>query len=170
MLYDCEIMSGTIVNEADIDVKSVIGEHTDGNSDEDVQSLSIRNKAHYHMPHDIEDYFENLVCLDIFKVQLQEIHQEDLERFPGLKYLSLADNLITVLDRYLFKNNLDLEVIQLRDNKIKFVNQAFVDLKKLHHLDFKRNECHSGFAANSKSAVNVLIKHIYSNCKMPNQI
>ncbi|CAG9807254.1 unnamed protein product [Chironomus riparius] len=78
--YDCKLVKGTIDDESERDVESITGRHLRKLHNSKVESLSIKKKIHTLMPHNVESYFENLICLDIYEVGLKEIHQEDLEQ------------------------------------------------------------------------------------------
>ena len=164
--YDCEVIGGSIDKYEQRFVKGVTGVHRAGHSDSKVESLSILQSNHVHMPHKMDEYFENIVCLDVFRVGLTHIHHEDLQQYPNLKYLSLNENKLKNLDRYLFQYNPELEVIVLYKNQIQFVNQAFYELENLRSLDFTENRCHTGEVKNSVSQTKNLVQQIYNRCKM----
>lgn len=164
--YDCKIIKGSISDESQQEVEEIAGRHGWGYSDSDVESLSIKKKKHALMPTGVENYFDNLKCLDVYDVGLRKVYQEDLEPYPELKYLSLANNKLTVLEKYLFQKNPELEIILLHGNQIKFVNAAFQDLDNLHSLNFNDNECHSGEVKNSEKRVSDLIEEIYEDCNL----
>lgn len=72
----------------------------------------------------------------------QIITQKDLEPFTKLHHIDLSKNDLETLPRELFKFNVDLLVIKVSENKLKFIDAtAFETLHKLHTLELDDNQC-----------------------------
>lgn len=70
------------------------------------------------------------------------ITQKDLQPFVKLEHIDLSRNDLEVIERELFKFNVELVVIKISENKIKFIDAtAFETLFKLHTLELNDNQC-----------------------------
>ncbi|KAL7024029.1 hypothetical protein ACKWTF_012878 [Chironomus riparius] len=162
--YDCDVTSGSIETIRQKCVESVSGNHLSGYDDQQITSLGISRATTIYMPRGLENYFPELVSIDIYKVGLSEVHQEDLKPYKELKFVSFAENKLRHLEENLFMHNPKLEVILLYRNQIKSVGAVFKNLNNLRSMNFDGNECSSG-SENGKYQVGNLIRSIYENCE-----
>jgi len=158
-------MSGSIETASQKCVQDVSGQHLNGYSNENVKSLGISRARTIYMPRGLENFFKNLISIDIYKVGLSEVHREDLKPYKNLKFLSFADNKLKHLEEDLFMYNPNLEVILLYRNQISSVGPVFNNLNKVRSINFDGNECSSG-SEDNKNLIGVLIRTIYENCEL----
>ena len=79
-------------------------------------------------------------------------------------------NQIEELPNGLFKNNVNLEVIGLHQNKLKFIgSNLFNGLTKLNHVDLEKNVCIYKIYSGS-TAITQMKKDIETQCFNPNEI
>lgn len=116
------------------------------------------------MPRKLEFFLKNLIVLDIYESDLLEVHVDDLQPFPELKYLSFMYNKLEIIEFDLFVYNPKLELLILDGNRIRFVNDAFDILTNLRFLTFCQNQCASGEAKDNRMAVLELMKKIHYKC------
>jgi Leucine-rich repeat (LRR) protein len=164
--YNCEIKSGSIEEMGQKFIENISGDHLSGYNNSNVKALHIFGVKTFYMPLGLEQYFKDLIVIDIFRAGLKEVHKEDIKPFINLRFLSFAENSLTHLENDLFINNPKLEVIFLWKNQIKTVDSAFKNLINIRNIDFTGNECFSGYV-NDKNQIGNLITSIYSKCKLP---
>lgn len=163
--YDCDVTSGPVERINQKCVESVSGDHLNGYNNRNVTSLGISKAKTFYMPRGLEKFFSDLISIDIYKVGLSKVHQEDMQPFHNLKFLSFAENNLKHLEDNLFINNPKLEVILLYKNQIKTVGTVFRNLINLRSLNFEGNECFSG-SENNKIQIGNLIRSIYETCEL----
>jgi Leucine-rich repeat (LRR) protein len=129
-----------------------------------VKSFRITYTTIRFFPRNIENFFENLVMIDLWKVNLEEISSRDLKPFANLIRLSLSGNKITILEENLFEHNKNLEVIELADNRISKIYSVFNELQNLKSLDFSNNPCHSAKVEYDQSLTLITVKEINEKC------
>ena len=168
IFYGCDIKSGQIERMNQKNITSISGNHLNGCSNRNVRSISISQPKTFYMPRGLEKFFSDLVLIVIHNVGLLEVHQEDMQPFYFLKFLSFAGNSIKYLEQNLFTNNPYLEVILLHKNQIKSVGRAFENLTNIRRLNFDGNECFSGNEKN-KNRIGRLITSIYETCKLSSE-
>jgi Leucine-rich repeat (LRR) protein len=135
---------------------------------ENVTILIFSSQTVKFFPKGINKFFPNINRLDVDNCQLKKINKTDLEVFPELRELTLADNNIEVLEDDLFSENRELYYIWLSNNKIKFVGEnTFASLKHLETLYLEHNLCISDKAWTSKSHVTNVIRHTKKQCSRP---
>ena len=87
-----------------------------------------------------------------------------------LKYIDLRQNQIEELPNGLFKNNVNLEIIYLWNNKLKFIGSTLFDgLTKLDYVDLERNVCINEIYSGS-TEITQLKEDIKLKCFNPNEI
>ena len=84
----------------------------------------------------------NLISLSVENNNLNKIHFDVFDNMDNLQILKLKNNALKSLDDDVFEwNPLKLEVIDLSNNKFKFVQHfLFYDLEKLQDIDLSGNE------------------------------
>jgi hypothetical protein len=124
-------------------VTGVSGNHEYRKSNNDVRSISIRNQHLVtKLPQGIENFFENLLGLEVWSCQLSTISFEDLRPFPNLIILGLEINQLTSLDGNLFRNTPNLRWLSFQDNKIRNVGVGLLNnLNQLTTVNFLQNYC-----------------------------
>jgi hypothetical protein len=148
-----------------VQIHAVNGTHLSGKSNCNIEkfySILIEWKK---FPTNIEKIFRNLIEVQVARAELSEVTREDLEVFPMLVYLGLHGNRIKFLREDVFTNNLQLEMIDLQNNRFSHIDpRTFSHLKKLKLLDLKgyNNVCESLFFANNKTDVMNMVKSIES--------
>lgn len=144
----------------------VLGDHRDGNSNLNVEKLTISNhQSLTFIPRNMSDFFPNLRKLDMNKNSIGALNRDDLKGLWKLTSLSLADNNIKIITRGFFENNLLLERINFSNNKIKIVSEfVFDSLYHLKSLDFTYNKCINQ-AAHFSFEFELLKEHLDTRCK-----
>jgi len=163
--YDCDVTSAPIERMNQKCIESISGDHLNGYTNENVRSVGIYGVKTMYMPRGLENFFSDLILIDIYQVGLSEIHQEDMQPFHNLRFLSLSGNKLKHLEDNLFINNPKLEVILLFKNQIKSVGTVFRNLINLRWVSFDNNECFSGSEKN-KIQIGNLIRSIYETCEL----
>lgn len=88
--------------------------------------------------------FDNLLSLEIFAISKTKIRTFHVDLFVNqtkLNYLFATSNLITHINTKLFRNNLELEEIDLRNNEIISIEGKFAFLPSLKTLLLENNKC-----------------------------
>lgn len=163
-IYECELKEGTITSKKDRLVTNIYGTHVHNKTSNDVKSFLTYKKQMSFMPKGIEQVFKNLIILDIYSADLLEVHIDDLQPFPELRYISFMFNKLETIEFDLFVYNPKLEFLVLYGNRIQFVNDAFDILPSLRFLSFEQNRCYSGEAKDDRLAVLELMKKIHEKC------
>jgi Leucine-rich repeat (LRR) protein len=143
--------------------------HEDGKNNEDVKDFSSFDENVKYFPLNLGNFFNNLESVKITRGGLKEISGEDLKQFgEKLKKISLETNEIQKVEKILFENNKNLEIILLGENKIKIIEkEAFGGLEKLTKLSLEDNPCTSDSdrAMSDREAVEYLISEVEKKCK-----
>lgn len=83
----------------------------------------------------------NLEILDLYKCGIDELPKTLLKNLKNLKNFEAVFNRITFLDKEFFANNLNLEVIIIRNNQLKVIDVDFTKFSKLKTLRLEHNDC-----------------------------
>lgn len=148
-----------------LDIDSVDGSHDGNKTNDDVKGLNIFSiKKVKFFPKNVEKFFKNLIGIQIWSSQLDEIKQSDLKSWPLLKYLFLSQNNIKFLEKDLFRYNNELKTIWLSGNQISYIDpDVFDSLKNLQSLRIDGNKCKTSFErTTTKSIVQSQIKRLKS--------
>ena len=171
--YICWITSAAIT-KPDTKIKTVHGKHSDGNTNDDVQSIGFRDTVVNFIPKGLTEIFPNLICLHINKCGLKEICREDLVGFENLEYLEIEYNKLTSLPDDLFLNTPKLKWISFTGNKIEsmssnlfkpIINNEFERIKFLSNS--KINALYNPGHSKSVSSVAELMRIIDAKCSKP---
>ncbi len=170
-VYHCDLNVNLTIPNPYTEITSVSGVHVDNNSNAQVVGFRAKEIIMHYLPHGSEKYFdaEKIIFMNIHATGLKEIHQIDLAPFTKMKFLSLWDNDLEVIESDLFKFNPKLECIALGYNKIKFIDgNVFGDLKHLQSLFLKYNDCISKEAVQDVFKVLYLTRMYQRNCTTAN--
>lgn len=144
---------------------SVTGEHEDGKSNDDVKFFRANGINFHCFPKNIAKFFKNIERVTVFDSKITSLGKYDLKSLgTKLKQFYAYNNKIEVIDGNTFEANLNLEIIHLGSNQMKFAGEgAFRNLLKLRGLWFFDNPCHNGYATDHDAVLN-LVTEIESLC------
>lgn len=165
------VISGTkcfvknlIVTSPGQQISSINGQSTSYYQSHEVKILDIFSQTVHYMPSGIEKFFPKIEGIQIRNSKLKVIEKSDLAPFVGLKELHLQGNDLETLKSNLFDDNLDLQVITLSSNKLKFIGENILSkLTKLYHANFNINTCISQYAS-TQAEIPQLIADLKVKC------
>lgn len=130
-----------------------------------VEIIEIINQICPYIPRGWRKFFKHSIAgLKIERSELRSLHAKDLKHFPKLVVLHLQGNFVEVLVHDLFAHTPHLKYINVRDNRITFVEpNAFDFLKNLIEIDFTNNICFDD-AAYSLEATAEMMEMINVTC------
>lgn len=131
----------TLDIKSKLNVTNVTGNHADGYTNSDVKALKIiggevissdrntnndeiRNSCHI-IPSELGSIFPNVEALLVWNASLKHVSSSDLQQFSNLKEIWLHDNDLDYLESNLFEYNLEVEIVVVKGNKIKYVGRTF---------------------------------------------
>lgn len=162
-LYSCHLR-GDILSRQEKPINDIKGSHQEGKNN-DVEFFGSSGNILRYFPAHVEDFFPNLIVVDIFEAQMEEVLAKDLKPFPKLRVISFMKSKLAYLEPDLFQFNPNLEFIHLDGNKLKHVSYgAFANLPKLHTLHLNSNPCISEQALNDTASVVRLIGTAEEKC------
>jgi Leucine-rich repeat (LRR) protein len=163
-VYECEVKSALTITTKGVKITDSPSTHSSEYSNEDVTAFSAKLKTIFYFPRGLDEIFKNLLAIKIGQCQLKEIRRENFEKFTQLRWLSLSNNDLSVIESGIFDSNLNLEFISLRFNKIKHIDSnVFEGLKNLQKLWLELNACVNK-NANNKFEVIALSEEIKEVC------
>lgn len=143
-VYFCDLTNSLNISNSNAVITSMKGTHFDNHSNADVVGFRAYEKTLHFLPKGLEKYFnvEKFEFLAFWTTGMKEIHQEDLALFTNIKYFSLYDNDVEVIESNLFKFNPNIKYIGLGQNKIKFIDEnVFRSMQNLHTVYLDGNVC-----------------------------
>lgn len=166
--YKCDTESLTITSRNDRTIDSIIGEHLEGKTNEDVKFF--RNYGHVmnYFPLQLTKYFKNVEAVQINFANLKRITATDLEQFgDNLKIFWIGNNIVEVVESDLFRYTPNVESIGFSPQKIKHVEKgALSGLTNLHSLWFSQNPCGRGVnVENDRLEILNLVYTIETTCQ-----
>lgn len=167
-VYFCDLANNVTISKCDNTVTAVTGRHLDGKSNADVVGFRSENKILHYFPRGLENFFiaAKFVFINVWSSGLKEIHEADLAPFTNLKFISFSKNDLVVVERDLFINNPQLEIIGFPRNKITTVDtNAFDHLNNLVSLYMDHNVCISKEVTRNRKRVLQLIEEMKIKCK-----
>lgn len=149
--YECEAM---VIHSGSTSLERVTGVHRPEMTNDDVESLYIRNQNLPFVPEKIDDFFGNLELLWIHFSSLTSISAEDLRPFPRLLWLMLMGNQIISLDGNLFTHTPNLQSVSFNWNQIQHIgHDLFTNLNNLVRSAFNGNVCIDQGASNREEVI-----------------
>lgn len=152
--------------------------HVSGKGKSDVEAVVITESTIHFMPNNLDKHFGCLRAVEISNCDLCEITDVDMRQFKlqsveysFLKELHLSNNKIESLSADLFFHTRQLNILVLRNNRIKYIHQDTLEpLTNLMHADFRGNininEIYSGNGLSTDSVtLSVLNAKIALHCK-----
>lgn len=117
-----------------------------------------------HFPGNLNKFFPELEVVKLWDSRVKFVDNFDLRWLSKLKFLSLEDNMIEVLQPDLFLYNTRLIEIHLQNNKLKFVGtRILVPLSNLMIANFEKNICVDSKSISS-STLETLRRNLDDNC------
>jgi hypothetical protein len=166
-IYECYIDGELFITHPKMPIVEATGEHLSWKSDDKVVGFYARSAEVHYFPGDLAKFFPNLRLIAIAMSNLREVRQRHLVPFDQIRYLSLFDNKVEVIEKHLFAYNLMLEAIDLRENRITKISVGvfdyLVNLNLLYMSDAFNGSCVS-FDANVRDEVVWLINEIKEEC------
>lgn len=96
-LYGCEV-ENLVINSPNIRIASVSGQHTERNTNQEVEYVWIKNSRVSHLPRfNAPIFFPNLVKYLVTESGVKFVEREDFSAMPKLETLDLSNNEIEEL-------------------------------------------------------------------------
>lgn len=102
-------------------ITKINGTHQPGKSDSDVESLVLANQNSTFFPRGTENYFPNLISVNLEHNLISNITNSQLKPHKKLKNLYLSFNEITEIQSDLFDGLSTLEMVFFNHNKISHI-------------------------------------------------
>ena len=99
--------------------------------------LNLSNNAMREFPKDLFSWLTKLSTLDISQNELANISKEAFTNMVELIYINMSHNAINILPSFAKQNY--LEVLDVGNNKIRNISEAFTGLNNLQYLGIKKN-------------------------------
>jgi hypothetical protein len=163
-MYYCDVHNNRIFSaNSSINITDIEGQHIRGRNNDNLAGISfnmIPNVSRF--PRHLDQFFANLIGIQVYNSSMSEIQQSDLKVFPKLKYLYLCCNKLTVIEANLFEFNPELQLIWLQKNKIYHIDPfVFTFLHRLEVLWLDGNNCSKSFGdVNNSGEVEKVVKRI----------
>jgi len=124
-------------------VTGVTGSHANGySSNSQVRAININGVVLNYLPSGFDNYFTNILGLEIVYTPLKEITKNDLKQFPKIQYFTIYDTQIEYLEKDLFMHNPEITTIRIERNS-KLINihpEMTLPLKKLSTTPFESKQ------------------------------
>lgn len=154
---ECQVEFINVVT-ANQTITSVDGKTESNGDHQRTVSIFINSQVVHFLPHQLQKFFPALQEISIIKSKLQSISKADLQPFKSLKILSLFDNELERLDGDLFEFNSELQHIDLKNNKLKFIGQNVMKpMTNLKYADFRNNICIDDKAESHNEIANLAV-------------
>jgi hypothetical protein len=125
--YTCCIRSANITTREY--VKSFIGNHKAGRTNQNVEVLCIHINSNFHfIPRGISRIFPNLVVIWIYRSGLKEILADDFLGLEHLEKIDIHDSQLTTLPSDLFMHTRKLKSFDIIDKQLKNADSRMFDL------------------------------------------
>lgn len=111
-------------------------------------------------------YLESLVKINLSGNRIQALHEKTFMNLPLLEEFRANANEIAKLDEEIFQSNLQLRVIEMRDNKLEAIEINFQKMTNLKAVDFRENSCIDMKYECCKHFMD-LLSNITNSCKGP---
>lgn len=137
--YNCKMKDSY---QEQVEVTSVSGEHKMGRDEEQLKTLYIpsSNLVKY-IPLKICNFFPNLEKFDIYTNSIVEIHKENFEGCPKIKYIYLRNLKFTKFDDDLFSNLPLLMEVSVTGSSLQILQKdLFKNNPNINSLMFNNNK------------------------------
>lgn len=138
--YTCKVSALKVTKPGTV-VKSFVGIHEEGKSNNDVSDLSITESSFENFPEGIAKIFPNLTNLNLWQCGLKRITTQDLIHFEHLELICLDRNNLKSLPNDLFVALPKVRWIYCCDNQIESLSAKLLEPIKneLIYVSFARN-------------------------------
>lgn len=118
-LYGCEV-ENLVINSPNIRIASVSGQHTERNSNQEVEYVWIRNSRVTHLPRfDSPIFFPNMVKYLVTASGVKFIERDDFSAMSKLETLDLSNNEIEEIPEDAFYDLSELVDLFIDNNRVK---------------------------------------------------
>ncbi len=137
--YDCT--ATILIETGDIEeVTTIYGTHETGKENEDVTSLTITSQNMGFFPKNIDEFFPNILSIELYNNSISSVSNAHLIQFPHLWYVGLSRNRISVLDSNLLSGLDSLKRVNLAVNEITSIeSNLFAGLNTGTGIDLSNN-------------------------------
>lgn len=126
--YSCYIHSSPAFILSPVKVKTFVGKHGHGQTNQSVKVLNIDVKPNMHfLPKGIGKMFPNLVRISIELIGLKEITADDFFGLDNLQHMYIYDNQLTKLPSNFFKHTKMLEYFGVSINCMDKIDLSMFD-------------------------------------------
>lgn len=108
--------------------------------------------------------------------QISQLHEDIFLFNPSLKYIKLASNKLQILPAEIFRNNKQLESINLRNNDFVDVQVDFRPLVNLYYVNLDsrmpsdgRNVCKLRFSESNENSIEEFQNDVEKFCRKLNE-
>lgn len=160
-IYTC---GGTVLADGSVDenLTRVYGLHETGKQHEDVQAIAIRDQNLQFAPTNVEQFFPNIIVIDLRDNNITTISNRHLLPFPNLKSLIMWQNKVTSVEGDLFKGINGMVHYSFSRNDVRHVGHE-LNLQANGGIYFSDNPCINQ-AADLPSQVASLKLNLLRNC------
>jgi hypothetical protein len=151
------------------DIK-IEGQHLSGKTNNQVQSMEIRNIELFKVPGGIGAVFNFIKTLWLEECNIHGIVREDFRNFKRLRELKLGKNQIQVLNADVFSEMPNLTYLSLAHNLLTAIDpHVFDSLRKLNKLNLQHNSKINAVFSDIADETNRqrALKEIIFHCPMP---
>lgn len=133
----------------------------------DIKQFYVEYKRGIFFPGNLHQWFPNLESIRMKKSRVKFLDNFDMKGLVKLRFLSLPDNDIEVLQVDLFASNTQLEEIYFNNNKLKFISSRILSpLRHLRAADFRGNICIDANAT-AITEIDKLKRNLDDGCSAP---
>ena len=164
-VYSCEAQSLSEISVRN--VTNITGTHQSGMIDADVEvfEINIRNDLTF-VPHGVEQFFPNLIGLQIGYSQIRELIGDELKNYPNLEFFSVHMSPLERISGDLFQFNPLMRLLWFQSNRIQHVGEQLfepLNVSRLERVNFFNNVCTDKDAIGYSEIVQ-LIKDMKTQC------
>lgn len=162
-LYRCEVLSVSKTPRKS-GVKSFIGDHRGGKTNDDVKVFKVFNQPLGVFPRNLHKTFPNLTHLVIQRCGLKNVTKEDLIGLENLEHLSLWGNNLRILPDDLFVNMRRLRRIFFGNNPIEHLSSKVFEPigPTLEYANFENDYINEHFGDGSRKNLQQMMRFIDS--------
>lgn len=148
-------------------VTSVTGQHVHKKSNDDVLLFHAWRRGFNCFPRNLEKLFKNMNQIIVDKENITTLTRSDLQPFGRqLKKIWFRGNQVEVISADLFEDTINLEVVDLSNNNIKYVAKGAFKMLKYADVFLFDNPCYSKkFTLISQIEKNCIDEEAYTRYK-----